>query len=249
MTFLHALQAEWIKTKRIASNWLSLIGGLFIPLITTIIFFYKGTTINDLGKYGWQQLFLGSWDKMAVFLLPMGMILAASLITQIENKNNTWKQVHATPHSFPTIFFSKFAVILLMTVKFFLYFNLGLILAAVIPTLFLEGTLPQATFPFWDVLKVNGKIFLACMPILAFQYLLSLNFKNFLVPIGIGFLFLIGTLIGIGYKNLFFSPFAYTLFEGMHTPVTFDPRIYALVYMSLILAVAFVLYVRRKDKG
>jgi len=250
MEFFNSLQAEWIKTKRSSSNWLSLIGGLFIPIIMTCVAFYFGKTINDTPMYAWESLYRNSWQDMAIFLLPMGMILAGSLITQIESKNNTWKQVHATPTRFSTIFFSKFTVILLMTVKFFVYFNIGVILSAIIPTLFLEGTIPNATFPFWYVLKLNAKIFIACMPILAFQYLLSLNFKNFLVPIGIGFLGLIGTLIPFARVDLIYlSPFSFNLFQVLPKKIDFNPNLYALMSFSIITAISFFLYLKKKDKG
>lgn len=250
MEFFNSLQAEWIKTKRSSSNWLSLIGGLFIPVIMTCVAFYFDKTINDTPNYAWEALYRSSWQDMAVFLLPMGMILAGSLITQIESKNNTWKQVHATPTRFSTIFFSKFTVILLMTVKFFVYFNIGVILSAVIPTLFLEGTLPNASFPFWFVLKINAKIFIACMPILAFQYLLSLNFKNFLVPIGLGFLGLIGTMIPYTtIKLIYLSPFSYTLYQVLPKETSFNPNVYALLSFLFITAISYFLYIRKKDKG
>ncbi len=249
MIFIHNLQAEWIKTKRSASNWLSIIGGFFIPIIQTIVYFYNGKTLNDTGKYAWQSLYNNSWQNMAIFLLPMGMILAGSLITQIENKNNTWKQVHATPQTFTNIFLSKFTVILLMTLKFFIYFNIGVILSAIIPSLFLDGSMPNSTFPFWDVLKLNGKIFVACLPILAFQYLLSLRFKNFMIPIGIGFVMLIGTLIGFLWDHIYISPFSYPMFTVMTKKLEFNPIVYALIYFALIMGINYFMYIRKKDKG
>jgi hypothetical protein len=250
MEFFNSLQAEWIKTKRSASNWLSLVGGLFIPTIMTIVAFYYGKTINETPEYAWEGLYKNSWQDMAVFLLPMGMILAGSLITQIESKNNTWKQVHTTPTRFSTIFFSKFTVILLMTVKFFIYFNIGVILSAVVPSLILEGIMPKASFPFWYILKLNLKIFIACMPILAFQYLLSLNFKNFLVPIGVGFLGLIGTLIPyMSVKLIYLSPFSFTLYQVLPKETTFNPNWYAFISFLVITAISYWLYLRKQDKG
>jgi lantibiotic transport system permease protein len=250
MTFIHAIQSEWLKTKRSASNWLSIIGGFFIPTMLTIAAFYFGKTINAGQGNGWNSAYGNAWRDMAVFLLPMGMILAGSLITQIENKNNTWKQVHATPQRFTIIFFSKFAVILIMTVKFFVFFNVGVLLYAILPSLFLDGGFPEDAFPFWDILKLNLKIFVACMPILAIQYLLSLNFKNFLVPIGIGFLGLIGTMIAFNFvKHIYLSPFAFTLYAVLPKKVWFNPTVYALIAFALITGLNYYLYMRKKDKG
>lgn len=52
------------------------------------------------------------------FLLPMGLILATSLITQMEFRNNTWKQLHTTPQKYSTIFTAKFIVIIGLTLQF-----------------------------------------------------------------------------------------------------------------------------------
>ena len=94
----------------------------FIPLIYFIGFLKDKSSINDYKLDIWQKLFNQSWQNMAAFLLPMGVILASSLITQIEYKNNTWKQLHATPQTYTNIFIAKFSVIILMTIKFFIFF-------------------------------------------------------------------------------------------------------------------------------
>src|SRR5450432_3168395 len=74
-----------------------------------------------------------------LFLYSICVILAASLITQIEYKNNTWKQLHSLPLSFTTIFFSKLAVIIVMVLQFFIWFNIGIYLSALIPYLLVSG--------------------------------------------------------------------------------------------------------------
>ncbi|MEP6923368.1 MAG: hypothetical protein ABI954_02795, partial [Pyrinomonadaceae bacterium] len=48
---------------------------------------------------------------------------------------------------------------------------------------------------YLDFLSGNINYFIDCLPVLALQYLLSLQFKNFLVPIGVGFIVWI---LGIG---------------------------------------------------
>jgi len=96
MNFVNSIQSEWIKTKRSAAAWICLVGGFFIPTIYMIVFFVKDYTINSYGKgpiNSWEFHFNDLWQNSAIFLLPMTVIFASSLITQIENKNNTWKKV------------------------------------------------------------------------------------------------------------------------------------------------------------
>jgi hypothetical protein len=189
------------------------------------------------------------WQNMATFLLPMGVILASSLITQLEYKNNTWKQVHASPQSFTTIFFSKFTVIGLMTLKFFLFFNIGILVAGILPSLFFDHKLPIQGIPITYFLRANFNYFITCLPILAIQYLISLKFINFLVAVGIGLLGLIGSLIAMPWKYVYLFPYSYspmTVFPGKKD---FPIYTYAFVYFAIIMVISYILYVSKKEKG
>src|SRR5258708_22971652 len=88
-----------------------------------------------------------------------------------------------------TIFLSKFAVIVLMMAQFFILFNIGIYLSALVPYLLIGGLpYPSAPLPLRFFFGKNILYFVDCLPMVAAQYLLSLSFKNFVVPIGIGFL-------------------------------------------------------------
>jgi hypothetical protein len=195
---------------------------------------------------------------MAAFLLPIGIILAVSLITQIEYKNNTWKQVHATPQGFMTIFLAKFLVILVMLVEVFVLLNVGIYLSAVIPSmLFSNIPYPAAPIPYMFFLKANINYLLDCLPILALQYLISLQFRNFLVPIATGFAI---WFLGVGMLSWEFS----YLFPYIHSTIDFlissgqfgnrkvppmNIQLLAVIYFSLFTIVSYVLYVNKKEKA
>ena len=192
------------------------------------------------------------WQYMLGLLLPMVVILSISLITQLEYKNNTWKQLHATPQNFSTIFFSKFTVIILLVLQFFIFFNIGIFLTAIIPSLVFDKHLPEQSIPFLFFLNGNIKFFIVCLPIVAIQYLVSLKFRNFLISIGIGILGHIGTLIGFSWKYIFISPFSYCIISIMPAKrVEMNVNIYLLsiCYFTLIMIINYFLYVNKKDKG
>ena len=251
MKFIYSLQSEWLKTKRSAASWLCLIGGLFIPTIYLIAFLYKHKTIEGIdGKGAWMIHFGSLMTNMQMFLLPMGVILASSLITQMEFKNNTWKQLHTTPQSLTTIFLSKFTVIALMTAKFFLFFNLGIIISGLIPSLIFNGRMPEETFPWKFFIEENTYVFMACLPIIAIQFLISLQFKNFLVAIGIGLVGLIGTLIGLGnWDQLYVSPYSYVLANAQNINFGMNLHGSSIIYFSFIMLISYVLYIKKKEKG
>ncbi len=251
MKFIYSLQSEWLKTKRSAASWLSLIGGFFVPIIYLITFLKEKTSINSYYPFAniWKQLLLSMWGNMAMFLLPMGVILASSLITQMEFKNNTWKQLNTTPQSYTTIFLAKFSVIMLMMMKFFLFFNIGIFTSGIIPSLIFDHHLPMMPVPVLFFIKVNAKLFLSCLPIIAIQYLISLKFKNFLVAIGVGLLGLIGSLIGLGWKYIYLSPYSYpaSLVAGPKDQI--NPQISAVVYTLVLMAISYYLFISKKEKG
>jgi lantibiotic transport system permease protein len=251
MKFIYSIQSEWLKTKGSAASWLCIIGGFFIPTIYLIYFISKGISIDnpDFSGYCWEMHFNNLMLNMKVFLLPMGVILASSLITQMEFKNNTWKQVHTTPQAYTTIFLAKFSVIALMTVKFFLFFTLGILISGAIPCLLKDQKLPAETFPLLHFLKANVKVFVLCLPILAVQYLISLQFKNFLVPVGIGLVALIGSMMGSGWEYIYISPYSYNILDVRHVSSGLNIYYKASIYFLIVTACSYLLYLRKKEKG
>lgn len=250
MVFLYSLQSEWLKTKRSAGSWLCLIGGFFIPVISLLSFIKNHNSINSYDPGIWEYHFMQLWRNMSGFLLPVGVILASSLITQLEFKNNAWKQLHATPQSYTLIFFSKLTVILLMTVKFFIFFNIGTILSGIIPSLLFDHKFPKQNIPVAYFLEGNLKFFATCLPVIALQYLLSLQFRNFLVPISAGLGILIGTLIGFSWKYIFISPYSYCPFNfRADIQKLFNIYTASIIYFFVITAISYILYINKKDKG
>src|ERR1700689_2206816 len=99
--FLHSFQGEWLKKRRSAAGWLTVAGALLVPVIILIARFIDGgglATVNRSARL-WESLYDRSWQFMGFFLLPMGVVLATSLITQLEFRNNAWKQVCTTPQT------------------------------------------------------------------------------------------------------------------------------------------------------
>ena len=255
MQLINSIKSEWLKTRKSAASWLCLIGGLFIPLIFLIGFLYNGETLSTYGEVEnvWTAHFFQVWQSMVVFLLPMGLILATSLITQMEFRNNTWKQLHTTPQPYYVIFWAKFIVIIGMTLQFFFYFNLGFLLSGIIPSLVVDKQLPDATFPYSQFFTSNWKIFVTCLPVLALQFLISLRFKNFLVPIGVGLMLLVATLILVGnWEHVYLSPFSYSPLTMMGTPETMkNINIYnwSCYYFIAFMVINYLMYIRKAEKG
>jgi lantibiotic transport system permease protein len=259
MTFINSFQSEWLKKKRSLASWLVLVGAFFTPLLVLISRIKNASKLSAVYASDdfWTKLWFQSWESMAVFLLPVGIILATGLITQIEYKNNTWKQLHTTPQGFTTIFFAKFLVILIMLIEVFVLFNVGIYLSAVIPSmLFSNIPYPAAPIPFGAFWYSDVNFFLDCLPVLALQYLISLQFKNFLVPVGTGFAIWFLGVGMLGWEYSYVLPYIHGAIDYFSSSGQFGSRsipvkiqLLAVAYFVVIMIAGYVLYVTKKEKG
>jgi len=256
MNFLNCFKAEWIKKKRSLASWLVILGGFFTPAIFTGAALYRSNATRKslLTNDYWSRHWLNSWESIALFLLPMGIILATSLVTQIEFKNNTWKQLHTAPQTFTNMFLAKLAVILVMLLQFLLLFNFGTYLSGVLPSVLLKDALwPLAAIPYKEILANTVYFFLDCLPIVAFQYLISLQFKNFLVPVSVGMAMWIMSIAALSWEYSYLIPFSQGSLYYMKIAgrIKRDIPIHqaAIAYFVLATVISYILYLTKKEKG
>ncbi len=257
--FLNSFQSEWLKKKRSLAAWIVLIGGFFTPAIIILvrIVYSSKLAVMYASPNFWFKQWENAWESMAIFFLPLGVILATSLIAQIEYKNNCWKQLHTTPLSLTTIFFSKLSVIVVMMFQFFLLFNIGIYLSALVPYLVIGGvSYPLAAIPFGYFLRENGLYFIDCLPIIAIQYMVSLRSKNFLVPVGLGIICWIAAIAILSWKFGYLMPYTYTIFNylkaqtgGRAIKPEVNIHIMAIGYFVAVTIMSYILYITKKEKG
>lgn len=259
VALINSFRSEWLKTKRSLAFWMVIVGGFFTPAIVIVARLIRYTRLPEIysAENFWDLHWKNSWESMAVFLLPLGAILSTSLIAQIEYKNNTWKQMHTLPLSYSTVFFSKLAVILVLMLLFFVLFNVGIFLSAVVPYLLASGTpWPSQPVPVGNFLIENGLFFIDTLPIVALQYLIALRFKNFLVPVGLGFVLWVGALASLPWDYGYLIPYTYPMYNylkaGVETKAVLPAaniHFLALSYFAVTTAISYVLYLTNKEKG
>lgn len=256
MSFPISLRAEIIKTKRSAAFWLSVIGAGFIPVIFFLMYFFRPEVFTvNLKNNSWENHFMTGWQALSAFLLPMFVILICSLITQIEYKNNTWKQVFASPQSLGNIFFSKFLTIQLMILFCFLLFDAFMILSAVTVNLLNKNYQFLHQPVNWTfLLKLSFKTYLSVLGISAIQYWLSLRLKNFITPIGIGLALLITALILLRWEHIYKVPYAQPILtlqeiKKKNAPFVANHEWNAIGYFICFSLLAFADMRYRKERG
>jgi lantibiotic transport system permease protein len=258
MSLLLSLRSEILKTRRTASFWLSVIGAFFIPAMFFLVYAFKPvSSLKHLKFAPWAIHFAQGWQYLNAFLFPMYIILVCALIPQIEFKNNTWKQVFASPQSTGSIYFSKFLTIHIMILFSYILFNFFMITTA------LGVNLIHKNFPFieqhidWKgLMRLNLKTYISILGISAIQFWLGLRFKNFIAPVGIGLALLIGSIIATGmqWEHVAKIPYAHpvlTLRAMMtgHSRGMQDHDWYSIGYFVVFTLLGFFDLNYRKEKG
>lgn len=257
--FVHALRGEWLKRRRSAATWMVLIGAGFIPAIILSVRLARHAGLPTLHATAdfWIRLWSSAWESCAIFFLPMGLVLATSLIVQIEFRNNTWKQVHALPIGAATIYFSKLLIVLLLLAQFLLVFNVGLWAVAALPAWLVPGVdMPAASIPWRAFLRDDIGYAIGGLPIVGLQYAIALRHRNVMVPVGIGFLLWVGTLGMLSTRWGSLSPYAATMVQYIGSanprklpPPVVDAHALALGYFALFTAAGYLLFAGARNKG
>ena len=258
MSFIISTQAELLKTKRTASFWLSIIAAAFIPTILIIALF----TGDDASRAAltadpWTKYFKIGWQVFCIFIVPIYIVLSSTLLTQIEFRNNTWKQVFASPQSLGNIFFSKFLAIHFMILFCFVLFNGFMILSAVGANLFNSSfTFLHHRIDWSRLLWLNFKVYISILGISAIQYWLSLRFKNFIAPMGIGLALLIAGVVALvnQWAHVYKYPYSLSLLSYDYAQKSGRPFLEnhewnSIGYFMVFILIGFLDMKMRKEKG
>lgn len=250
--FYNSFQSEWLKRKRSLAAWLVLIGGLFTPLMSTVIYILRPDKLPEqyIKPTFWEAHFRNAWQPMNFMLLPLGIIMAVSLITQLEYKNSAWKQLHTTPQPLLTIFLSKFLVLMVMEVQLFLLFSIAMILSALIPAAVVSKIpFPAEDFPLAYYVTTTFRYFIEHLPIVAIQYLLALQFRNFLVPLGAGIVLMISGILLNSWEHIYTHPYMYAILDSFNRFPVKELQVWSFAWFVPTMAVGYLLYLRKNDKS
>lgn len=185
--------------------------------------------------------------------LPLFFVLASTLLMQIEVRNNTWKQVLASPQSYFNILMAKFGVIQVFALAFMLVFNIYMALGAAVT----DGLFSLSYLTYlnrWpELLSVNLKAYGATIGVSALSFWLALRSKNFITPIAVGFLlWLFGPTIAFEFKWPHADKYVYALPFTVVAKRFEDDRVFhqllSLGYGVLFFGLAYLEFVGQRMK-
>ena len=132
MNFIISLRSELLKTTGTASFYLTLIGAAVGPVMYLLNVLIDENEIDDAGKDPLNALFKMLSEMNGAALFPLFIILICTLLPQIEYRNNTWKQVFASPQTKVNVFLAKFMNVHLLMLAFLIATHVFMFLTIIV---------------------------------------------------------------------------------------------------------------------
>ena len=187
-------RADW---QRMRHTWLlplTVLGPVGVTLLGVILFLLRGDYLLKPYYAGTQtgfQVATGELGMIHVFAIGLGAALLASMIVDLEHRSDTWKVMFGLPVSRWRTYVTKFAwcAVLLAVSSALMAGGYALLMVW-------QGLRPML---FSDLATIAALVWVAAMPLLALQLLLSTSMKNQAFPLAVGVL---APLFGMGMSRI-----------------------------------------------
>ena len=194
--------------------WSSVLLPFLLCLLIFVGFFSKSEHLERYpGVLLWLQFAGAILGVMGSLLLPMLIVFIAYSVNSIEHKADTWKTLFSLPVSKLSVyaakyFYALFLVFLCLALFVVLTISFGDFLGVLKPELKFADYSPVSLLS-----QLYFKLFLSSLGILSIQFLLSLLFRDFLKPMGIGF---VCTITGVilaskGWEYAYLFPYSHPM--------------------------------------
>src|SRR5688572_6175754 len=177
MNLLISLRSEILKSKRTASFYSTIIAAGVVPFILLLDMTVDGISPENANTI-FNAIFIEGFRMSSFAIFPMFVILIGTLLPQIEFRNNTWKQVFASPQTKSNVYLAKFLNIQLLMLLFMVANHLFMFVVAVIMH-FVEPSLHLLNQPLdgYNILMNVANSYISVLGLCAIQFWLGLRFK------------------------------------------------------------------------
>ena len=255
--FILSFRSEFYKTRKTAGFWSPVLLPLLLCLLVFVGFYTKSAQIaNQPGFVLWLKFSGSILGIMGTLILPMLIVFIAYSVNSIEHKADTWKTLFSLPINKFSIYLAKYLyalALVFLCLLLFVLFTLGFgnLLGVLKPELkFGDYSVARILF------QVYAKLFLASLGIFSIQFILSLLLRDFLKPMGFGFVATIMGVIlaGAGWRYAYLFPYSHPMLaiqtlekSGRNNPPGPVPQLTiniftSEIYVSFVIAIiVFVL--------
>jgi hypothetical protein len=208
------LIAENKKTKGSFTFWFTILGSVLIPFVFFLVYLFRYLSfIPEEGVNPWIIFIQNNLQGIAFLLFPLHIILTIAINLNIEHKENSWKKIFVLPIKRESIFLSKLLFLLFQVFVSLLLFSLSILFfGGVLGLIYEELNFLEYTPDVLSFGKLLIRLFIAILGIFSIQYVLSLFFKNIIIPISLGvFLTVVASLITKGWQYSIYFPYSFPM--------------------------------------
>lgn len=252
-SLIKAFQSEIIKSRRTYGLLISILIPLLISSIQFFIFFIKHEYFAKFGFNPWHIMGGNLFNSMGILVLPLYIVIIAYLINSTEHKSGAWKYIF----SLPVPKFSIYSAKILMTFYWLLIFCLSTTLLFLTSGALLSKIRPDIGFQDYNsnslIIISFIKLYISGAGILSIQFFISIYWKDFIRPVGIGVACVIVALILSSWDNIFIFPYSHPnliskSFSAQEFDVFIRPIITSIVYSLIFFPVGYFLLSKQEVK-
>jgi hypothetical protein len=93
------------------------------------------------------------------------------------------------------------------------------------------------------------RFLLDCLPIVLLQYVLSLSFRNPMIPLGAGLGLYVASMVAAHWRYGYVVPYTYPVFENVGKASRVDFHWWAAGYAVVFGVVGYILYITKKERA
>lgn len=208
IAFTSLLKAEYFKAKGNVGVQIILLFPIVITLAIAVYLLYDSKNHPEvLTNNPWIVLMGRFLFLFYAFFYPLVIALFCYSLSDMEYKNQSFKQLFTLPVSKTNIFLAKIVVVvgtvfLSVLIAYVIFLLSGYLMGYI---------LPRYGFQNYDVRLITAvfffKVFVGVLSITFIQYFFSLIFRNFVLPIGLACFGTIFSLIAGKWKYIGFVPY------------------------------------------
>ncbi len=225
--FRRAFRAELHKAPNSLPLWLAVVGTITLEPGFLILHWFEVENFR-LPEAGnpWTAFVLNHYNGINFMLLPLFVVIIASLVAYVEHRNQTWKHVFVQTVDRSAIYLTKVAYTFLLFAGAHTIFVLLLLVGGVVLGLIWPASGLLRYPPDWAAVGLlYSRTLLSILGLLGLQMAVSLRFRAFLVPLTVGILLYVGSTLILDSPLSPFNPYAFpTLYLGKTTNA-FDPPV------------------------
>ncbi|NOY49541.1 MAG: ABC transporter permease subunit [Chlorobi bacterium] len=239
--FIRVLRSELIKAKRTKGFLISFLIPLIISTILFIVYYVKYEYFVSMGVNPWVLMGTNVFRIMGLIVLPMYLLLTAYIVNFTEHRSKSRKDLFTLPVPKFHIYMSK---VLLIVIWYFIFILTSCFLFFLSAAL-LSFLRPELSFEDYDsnylIIKTFSQLFVSGFGILSIQFFFSIYWDDFIRPVGLGFVFIIVTILLNSWKYIYLFPYSHPFYVSRSFTTYMDEKIiYYLLYGVLVSIVFFI---------